>query len=176
MNSQSNQSNQSNPFNVSRGTIRTPSSYKVEAVKEMLNLRAQMFGTVLALLVKHNWDEAQARCDTTPSSAGVTYLPIEGLSMKLYFAPSTAPSKGVGMHMLIVKNEEPTHVLFIGFYEFSIISQIVASLGQMKLVRGMDECREVKTRQWAMSNVDKLSHRLVTCLFGSDLRGLYTLI
>ena len=173
MNSQSNQPNQSN---VSRGTIRTPSSYKVEAVKEMLNLRARMFGAVLALLVKHNWDEAQARCDTAPSSAGVTYLPIEGLSMKLYFAPSEDPSQGIGLYMLIVKNEEPTHVLFIGFYEFSIISQIVASLGQMKLVRGMDECREVKTRQWAMSNVDKLSHRLVTCLFGSDLRGLYTLI
>ena len=171
-----NQSNQSNPFNVSRGTLRTPSSYKVEAVKEMLNLRAQMFGTVLALLVKHNWDEAQARYDTAPSSAGVTYLPIEGLGMKLYFMPSTAPSKGIGTHMLIVKNEEPTHVLFIGFYEFSIISQIVAGVGQMKLVRGMDECREVKTRQWAMSNVDKLSHRIVTCLFGSDLKGLYSLL
>ena len=170
------QSNQSNPFNVSRGTLRTPSSYKVRAVKEMLTLRAHRFGTVLALLVKHNWDEAQARYDTTPSSAGVTYLPIEGLSMKLYFMPSVNPSHGIGMHMLIVKNDEPTHVLFIGFYEFSIISQIVASIGQMKLVRGIDECREVKTRQWAMSNVDKLSHRIVTCLFGSDLRELYNLI
>ena len=96
--------------------------------------------------------------------------------MKLYFAPSVNPSHGVGMHMLIVKNEEPTYVLFMGFYEFSIICQIVASLGQMKLVRGIDECREVKTRQWAMSNVDKLSHRIVTCLFGSDLKGLYNLI
>ena len=56
--------NQSNQSNVSRGTIRTPSSYKVEAVKEMLNLRAHMFGTALALLVKHNWDEAQP--DTIP--------------------------------------------------------------------------------------------------------------
>ena len=166
----------SNPFNVSRGTIRTPSSYKVKAVKELLNLRAHMFGAVLALLVKHNWDEAQARYDTTPSSAGVTYLPIDGLSMKLYFAPSVNPSQGIGLHMLIVKDEEPTYVLFIGFYEFSIISQIVAGIGQMKLVRGMDECREAKTRQWVMSNVDKLSHRIVTCLFGSDLRELYSLI
>ena len=171
-----NQSNQSNPFNVSRETLRTPSSYKVEAVKEMLNLRARMFGTVLALLVKHNWDEAQARYDTMPSSAGVTYLPIDGLSMELYFVPSVNPSQGIGLHMLIVKHEEPTHVLFIGFYEFSIISQIVAGVGQMRLVRGEDECREVKTRQWVMSNVDKLSHRIVTCLFGSDLRGLYILI
>ena len=168
--------NQSNQSNVSREPLRTPSSYKVRAVKELLNLRAHMFGTVLALLVKHNWDEAQARYDTTPSSASVTYLPIEGLSMKLYFAPSVNPSQGIGLHMLIVKNEEPTYVLFIGFYEFSIISQIVASLGQMKLVKGMDECREVKTRQWAMSNVDKLSHRIVTCLFGSDLKELYSLI
>ena len=169
-------SNQSNQSNVSRGTLRTPSSYKVRAVTEMLNLRAHRFGTVLALLVKHNWDEAQARYDTTPSSAGVTYLPIEGLRMKLYFAPSEEPSHGIGLHMLIVKNEEPTYVLFIGFYEFSIISQIVASIGQMKLVRGMEECREVKTRQWAMSNVDKLSHRIVTCLFGSDLKELYKVI
>ena len=169
-------SNQSHQPNVSRGTIRTPSSYKVQAVKEMLNLRAHMFGHVLALLVKHNWDEAQARYDTTPSSAGVTYLPITDLNMKLYFMPSVNPSHGIGMHLLIVKGEEPAYVLFIGFHEFSIICQIVASLGQMKLVRGMDECREVKTRQWAMSNVDKLSHRIVTCLFGSDLRELYSLI
>ena len=177
---QSNQSNQSNPFNVSRETLRTPSSYKVRAVKEMLNLRAHMFGPVLALLVKHNWNEAQAQAQaryyTMPSSAGVTYLPIEELSMGLYFMPSVNPSQGIGLHMLIVKNEEPTHVLFIGFYEFSIISQIVAGVGQMKLVRGEDECREVKTRQWVMSNVDKLSHRIVTCLFGSDLKELYMLI
>ena len=171
-----NQSKQPNPFNVSRDTLRTPSSYKVRAVKEMLNLRAHMFGPVLALLVQHNWDEAQAQYDTAPSSAGVTYLPIDGLNMKLYFAPSVNPSNGIGMHMLIVKDEEPTYVLFIGFYEFSIICQIVASLGQMKLVKGMDECREVKTRQWVMSNVDKLSHRIVTCLFGSDLKELYSLI
>ena len=173
---QSNQSNQSSPFNVSRETLRTPSSYKVRAVKEMINLHSHTFDTAMALLVKHNWDEAQARYDTAPSSAGVIYLPIDGLNMKLYFAPSGEPSQGIGMHMLIVKNEEPTYVLFIGFYEFSIISQIVASLGQMKLVRGIDECREVKTRQWAMSNVDKLSHRIVTCLFGSDLKELYSLI
>ena len=177
---QSNQPNQSTTFNVSRETLRTPSSYKVRAVKEMLNLRAHMFGSALALLVKHNWNEAQAqaqaRYDTMPSSAGVTYLPIEGLSMGLYFMPSVNPSQGIGLHMLIVKNEEPTHVLFIGFYEFSIISQIVAGVGQMKLVRGEDECREVKTRQWVMSNVDKLSHRIVTCLFGSDLQELYVLI
>ena len=173
---QPNQPNQSNPFNVSRETLRTPSSYKVRAVKEMLNLRAHMFGPVLALLVTHNWNEAQARYDTMPSSAGVTYLPIEGLSMGLYFMPSVNPSQGIGLHMLIVKNAEPTHVLFIGFYEFSIISQIVAGVGQMGLVRGIDECREGKTRQWVMSNVDKLSHRIVTCLFGSDLRELYVLI
>ena len=170
------QSNVSNQSNVSRETIRTPSSYKVRAVKELLNRHAPVFGTALALLVKHNWDVAPARYDTTPSSASVIYLPIEGLSMKLYFAPSVNPSHGIGLHMLIVKNEEPTYVLFIGFYEFSIICQIVASIGQMKLVRGMDECREVKTRQWAMSNVDKLSHRIVTCLFGSDLKELYSLI
>ena len=168
--------NQSNQSNVSRGTIRTPSSYKVRAVKEMLNLRAHMFGPALALLVKHNWDVAQAQYDPTPAPASVIYMPIGGLSMKLYFAPSVAPSHGIGMHMLIVKNEEPTYVLFIGFYEFSIICQIVASIGQMKLIRGIDECREAKTRQWAMSNVDKLSHRVVTCLFGSDLEGLYSLI
>ena len=168
-----NQSNQSNQSNVSRETIRTPSSYKVRAVKEMLNLRAPVFGTALALLVKHNWDVAQAQCDTTPSSASVIYLPIVDLNMKLYFAPSVNPSHGIGMHLLIVKNGEPTYVLFIGFHEFSIICQIVASLGQMKLVRGIDECREVKTRQWAMGNVDKLSHRIVTCLFGSDLQELY---
>ena len=176
------QSNQSNPFNVSRGTLRTPSSYKVRAVKEMLNLRAHMFGTALALLVKSNWDvqqaqaQAQARYDTPPSSDSVTYLPLVDLNMKLYFAPSVNPSHGIGMHMLIVKNEEPAYVLFMGFYEFSIICQVVASLGQMKLVRGIDECREVKARQWVMSNVDKLSHRIVTCLFGSDLKGLYSLI
>ena len=168
--------NQSNQSNVSRETIRTPSSYKVRAVKEMLSLRAYMFGTVLALLVKHNWDEAQARYDTTLSSASVTYLPIEGVNMKLYFAPSVNPSQGIGMHMLIVKNEEPTYVLFIGFHEFTLIAQIIAGIGQMKLVRGIDECRESKTRNWVMSNVDKLSHRIVTCLFGSDLKELYNLI
>ncbi len=175
----------SNQSNVSRETLRTPSSYKVRAVKELVAACNCSLASALALLVKFNWDEAQARYDTTPSSASVTYLPIEGLNMKLYFMPSVNPSHGIGMHMLIVKDEEPTHVLFIGFYEFSIISQIVASIGQMKLVKGMrgmrgmrgiDECREVKTRHWVMSNVDKLSHRIVTCLFGSDLKELYSLI
>ena len=177
--SNSNQSNVSNVSNVSRGTLRTPSSYKVQAVKEMLNLRAHMFASALALLVKSNWDEAKAKSypvRSSTNSASVSYLPINDLNTGLYFAPSTAPSKGIGLHMLIVKDEDPTYVLFIGFYEFSIISQIVAGLGQMKLVRGIDECREVKTRQWVMSNVDKLSHRIVTCLFGSDLEELYTLI
>ena len=142
-------------------------------------MRNCSLASALALLVKHNWDEAEAKAEAKSSSASVTYLPIEGLNMKLYFAPSTAQSNGIGLHMLIVKDEEPTYVLFIGFYEFSIISQIVASLGQMKLVKGMegmDECREIKTRQWGMSNVDKLSHRIVTCLFGSDLKDLYSLI
>ena len=161
-------------FNVSRETLRTPSSYKVQAVKEMLNLRAHMFGPVLALLVKHNWDEAQARYDTTLADAGVTYLPIEGLSMKLYFMPSTAPSNGIGMHMLIVKDEEPTHVLFIGFYEFTLIAQIIAGIGQFKLIKG-DTCRESKTRDWVLGNVDRLSHRVVKGLF-NNLEGLYNLL
>ena len=169
-------SNQSNPFNVSRGTLRTPSSYKVEAVKDLLNIHPYMFGPVLASLVNSNWDEAEAKSYPGPSSAGVTYLPIEGLSMGLYFAPSVNPSQGIGLHMLIVKDEEPTYVLFIGFYEFTLIAQVIAGLGQFKLVRGIDECREVKTRNWVMSNVDKLSHRIVTCLFGYDLKGLYSLI
>ena len=169
-------SNQSNHANVSRETLRTKSSYKVQAVKEMLNLRAHMFGTVLASLVNSNWDVAEAKSYPGPSSAGVTYLPIEGLSMGLYFAPSVNPSQGIGLHMLIVKDEEPTHVLFIGFYEFTLIAQIIAGIGQMKLVRGGDECRESKTRNWVMSNVDKLSHRIVTCLFGSDLKELYILL
>ena len=165
-----------NPSNVSRETLRTPSSYKVQAVKEMINLHSHMFGTALALLVKFNWDVAQAQYDTTPASASVSYLPIVDLNMKLYFAPSVNPSHGIGMHMLIVKNEEPAYVLFIGFYEFTLVTQIIAGVGQMKLVKGIDECREVKTRRWVMSNVDKLSHRIVTCLFGSDLRELYSLI
>ena len=168
-------SNQSNPANVSRETLRTPSSYKVQAVKELLNLRAHMFGTVLASLVNSNWDEAEAKSYPGPSSASVTYLPIEGLSMGLYFAPSVNPSQGIGLHMLIVKDEEPAHVLFIGFYEFTLIAQIIAGIGQLKLVKG-DECRESKTRNWVISNVDKLSHRIVTCLFGSDLKGLYSLL
>ena len=165
-----------NPSNVSRETLRTPSSYKVQAVKEMLNLHSHMFGTALALLVKFNWDVAQAQYDTTPASASVSYLPLVDLNMKLYFAPSVNPSHGIGMHMLIVKNEEPAYVLFIGFYEFTLVTQIIAGVGQMKLVKGIDECREVKTRRWVMSNVDKLSHRIVTCLFGSDLKELYSLI
>lgn len=166
----------SNQSNVPRETLRTPSSYKAQAVKNLLSSHPHMFGIALATLVKFNWDEAQAKSYTVSSSASVAYLPIRGLNMGLYFAPSITNTAGIGMHMLIVKNEEPTHVLFIGFYEFSIISQIVAGVGQMKLVKGIDECREVKTRKWVMSNVDKLSHRLVTCLFGSDLQELYTLI
>lgn len=168
--------NQSNQPNVSRGTIRTPSSYKVEAVKELAATCNCSLASAMASLAKFNWDEAKAKSYPVQSSINVSYLPIDDLNMQLYFATSAAQSKGIGLHMLIVKDGEPTYVLFIGFYEFSIICQIVASLGQMKLVRGIDECREVKTRQWAMSNVDKLSHRIVTCLFGSDLKELYTLI
>ena len=172
-------SNQSNQFNVSRETIRPPSSYKVRAVKDLAAACNCSLSSALASLVNSNWDEAKAKSSPVQSSISVTYLPINDLNMKLYFAPSVNPSHGIGTHMLIVKNEEPTYVLFIGFHEFSIISQIVAGLGQMKLVRGMkgmDECREGKTRQWVMSNVDKLSHRIVTCLFGSDLGGLYSLV
>ena len=177
--SNSNQSNVSNVSNVSRGSIRTPSSYKVQAVKELVTAYNRSLSSALAALVKFNWDVAEAKSypvRSSANSASVSYLPINDLNTGLYFAPSTAPSNGIGLHMLIVKDNEPTYVLFIGFYEFSIISQIVAGLGQMKLVRGMDECREVKTRQWVMSNVDKLSHRIVTCLFGSDLEVLCTLI
>ena len=172
----------SNQSNVSRETLRTPSSYKVQAVKELAAACNCSLASALASIVKFNWDEAKAKScpvQSSTNSASVTYLPIDDLNMKLYFAPSTAPSKGIGMHMLIVKGNEPTYVLFIGFYEFSIICQIVAGLGQMKLVRGMtgrDECREIKTRQWVMSNVYKLSHRIVTCLFGSYLEELYNLI
>ena len=168
-------SNQSNVSNVSRGTIRTPSSYKVQAVKELVTACNCSLASALASLVNSNWNVAEAKSCPVPSSANVSYLTIDGLNMKLYFAPSEEPSHGIGLHTLIVKNEEPTYVLFIGFYEFSIISQIVAGIGQMKLVKG-DVCRESKTRNWVMSNVDKLSHRIVTCLFGSDLRELYTLI
>lgn len=98
------QPNQPNASNVSRETLRTPSSYKVQAVKEMLNLRTHMFASALALLVKFNWDVAQAQYDPAPASTNVSYLPIEGLSMKLYFAPSVNPSHGIGLRMLIVKD------------------------------------------------------------------------
>ena len=165
--------------NVSRETIRTPSSYKVRAVKELAATCNCSLASAMASLVKSNWDEAKAKSypvQSSINSAGVTYLPIDDLNMQLYFTTSAAQSNGIGLHMLIVKDGEPAYVLFIGFYEFSIICQIVASIGQMKLVKGIDECREVKTRQWAMSNVDKLSHRIVTCLFGSDLKELYILI
>ena len=168
-----------NQSNVPRETIRTRSSYKVRAVKDLMAACNCSLSSALASLSNSNWDVAAAKSypvGSSPNSASVTYLPINDLNMKLYFAPSVNPSQGIGMHMLIVKDEEPTYVLFIGFHEFSIICQIVASLGQMKLVRGIDECREIKTRQWVMSNVDKLSHRIVTCLFGSDLEELYTLI
>ena len=167
-----------NQSNVSRETIRTPSSYKVRAVKELVEDCNCSLASALAANVAHNWASnwaSDVECLRTFDNQ-VSHLQLSDLNMKLYFAPSTAQSKGIGMHMLIVKDEEPTYVLFIGFYEFSIICQIVASLGQMKLVRGIDECREIKTRQWAMSNVDKLSHRIVTCLFGSDLKELYSLL
>ena len=169
---------QSNQSNVSRGTIRTPSSYKVRAVKELVAACNCSLASALAANVAHNWASnwaSDVECLRTFDNQ-VSRLQLSDLSMKLYFMPSVNPSHGIGMHMLIVKDNEPAYVLFIGFYEFSIICQIVASLGQMKLVKGMDECREVKTRQWVMSNVDKLSHRIVTCLFGSDLKELYTLI
>ena len=168
-----------NQSNVSRETLRTPSSYKVRAVKELVTACNCSLASALASLVNSNWNVAEAKSCPVQSSANVSYLPIDGLNMKLYFAPSEDPSHGIGMHMLVVKDNEPAYVLFIGFYEFSIICQIIAGIGQFKLVKGMkgrDECREIKTRQWVMSNVDKLSHRIVTCLFGSDLKGLYTLI
>ena len=164
--------------NGSRETIRTPASYKVQAVKELVTAYNCSLASALAATVANNWASNWA-LDVECLGAfddQVSHLQLSDLNMKLYFAPSVNPSHGIGMHMLIVKNEEPTYVLFIGFYEFSIICQIVASIGQMKLVRGMDECREIKTRQWGMSNVDKLSHRIVTCLFGSDLKELYSLI
>ena len=169
---------QSNQSNVSRETLRTPSSYKVQAVKELVAARNCSLASALAANVAHNWASnwaSNVECLRTFDNQ-VSRLQLSDLNMKLYFAPSTAPSNGIGLHMLIVKGNDPTYVLFIGFYEFSIICQIVASIGQMKLVKGVDECREVKTRQWAMSNVDKLSHRIVTCLFGSDLKELYSLL
>ena len=169
---------QSNQSNVSRETIRTPSSYKVRAVKELVAACNCSLASALAANVAHNWASnwaSDVECLRTFDNQ-VSRLQLSDLNVKLYFMPSVNPSQGIGLHMLIVKDEEPTYVLFIGFYEFSIICQIVASLGQMKLVKGIDECREVKTRQWVMSNVDKLSHRIVTCLFGSDLKELYNLI
>ena len=168
--------NQSNVSNVSRETLRTPSSYKVRAVKELAATCNCSLASAMASLAKFNWDEAKAKSYPVQSSINVSYLPIDDLNMQLYFATSAAQSKGIGLHMLIVEDGEPTYVLFIGFYEFSIISQIVAGVGQMKLVKGIDECREGKTRQWVLSNVDKLNHRIVTCLFGRDLQELYTLI
>ena len=171
----------SNQSNDSRETLRTPSSYKVQAVKKVAAACNCSLASALAANVAHNWTNvasnwaSNVECLKTFDNQ-VSSLQLSDLSMKLYFAPSTAPSHGIGMNMLVVKDEEPTYVLFIGFHEFSIISQIAAGFGQMKLVRGIDKCREVKTRQWAMSNVDKLSHRIVTCLFGSDLEELYTLL
>ena len=170
--------NQPNPFNVSRETLRTPSSYKVQAVKNLAAACNVSLAAALAANVAYNWasDWGMPHCAGWAYEERVSCLQLNDLNMKLYFAPSVNPSQGIGLHMLIVKDEEPTHVLFIGFYEFSIISQIVAGVGQMKLVKGLDECREVKTRQWVLSNVDKLSHRIVTCLFGSDLKELYKII
>lgn len=178
MNSQSNQSNQSN---VSRETLRTPSSYKVQAVKALVDGRKLTFApewaVILSSLVHTNWAEpANYPGEGWNSVDTVNCLQMPDLHMQLYGMPSITNNAGIGMHLLIVKNEEPTHVLFIGFHEFSIISQIVAGIGQMKLIKGIDECREVKTRRWVMSNVDKLSHRIVTCLFGSNLKELYTLL
>ena len=170
--------NQSSPFTVSRETIRTPSSYKVEAVKSLVAACKVSFAAALAANVTHNW-ASDVECLIAAGWAfenQVSCLQLNDLKVELYFMPSVNPSHGIGMHMLIVKSEEPTHVLFIGFHEFSIICQIVASIGQMKLVSGIDECREVKTRRWVMSNVDKLSHRIVTCLFGHDLKALYNLL
>ena len=172
------QSNVSNVSNVSRETIRTPSSYKVQAVKKLAAACNCSLASALAANVAHNWASnwaSNVECLRAFDNQ-VSRLQLNDLNMKLYFAPSTATSHGIGLHMLIVKDNEPTYVLFMGFHEFSIICQIVASLGQMKLVKGMDECREVKTRHWVMSNVDKLSHRIVTCLFGSDLKELYNLL
>ena len=172
-----NQSNQSNLFNVSRETLRTPSSYKVEAVKRLGATCKVSLAAALAANVTYNW-ASDVECFLATGGAfenQVSRLQLNDATVELYFMPSVIPSQGIGLHMLIVKNEEPTYVLFIGFYEFSIICQIIAGIGQFKLVRG-DECRESKTRNWVMSNVDKLSHRIVTCLFGSDLKELYHLI
>ena len=169
--------NQSSPFNVSRETLRTPSSYKVQAVKRLVATCKVSLAAALAANVTYNW-ALDVECFLATGGAfenQVSRLQLNDVKVELYFMPSVNPSQGIGLHMLIVKNEEPTHVLFIGFYEFSIISQIIAGIGQFKLVRG-DECRESKTRNWVMSNVDKLSHRIVTCLFGSDLQELYTVI
>ena len=176
-----NQSNQSNPFNVSREPLRAPSSYKVEAVKSLVATCQVSLAAALAANVTYNW-ASDVECFLATGGTfenQVSRLQLNDATVELYFMPSVIPSQGIGMHMLVVKNEEPAYVLFIGFYEFSIICQIVAGVGQMKLVRGMkgvDECREIKTRQWVMSNVDKLNHRIVTCLFGSDLKDLYSLI
>ena len=173
-----NQSNHSKLFNVSRETLRTPSSYKVEAVKRLVATCKVSLAAALAANVTYNW-ASEVECSLATGGAfenQVSRLQLNDATVELYFMPSGNHSNGIGLHMLIVKNEEPTHVLFIGFYEFSIISQIIAGIGQMKLVRGIDECRESKTRNWVMSNVDKLSHRVVTCLFGSDLKELYHLI
>ena len=169
---------QSNQSKVSRETIRTPSSYKVQAVRNLAAACNVSLATALAANVTYNW-ASDVECFLAAGGAfenQASRLQLNDLNMGLYFLSSVNPSQGIGMHMLIVKNEEPTHVLFIGFYEFSIICQIVASIGQMKLVKGVDECREVKTRRWVMSNVDRLNHRIATCLFGSDLKELYTLI
>ena len=169
--------NQPNPLSVSRGTIRTQSSYKVEAVKSLAAACKVSLAAALAANVTYNWaSDVECLIAGGAFENQVSRLQLNDLNMGLYFMSSVNPSQGIGLHMLIVKDEEPTYVLSIGFHEFSIICQIVASIGQMKLVKGIDERREVKTRQWVMSNVDKLSHRLVTCLFGSDLRGLYSLI
>ena len=174
-------SNRPTPSNVSRETLRTPSSYKVQAVKNLAGERPLTFrpewACILAALVHTNWAEPNNYpTEGWDSVSAINCLQMPDLLMQLYVMPSLSEAAGIGMHMLTVKDNEPTHVLFIGFHEFSIISQIVAGVGQMKLVRGIDECREAKTRRWVMSNIDKLSHRIVTCLFGSGLKELYNLL
>ena len=167
----------------SSGTLKLPATYKLEALSQLLDTHNVQFAQALAIMVENNWqsesvvcaDASQVTYDWWPIGDEVMVIPMGDLNMELYFLNSPSPSKGIGMHLLIVKEHIPKHVLFIGFHEFTLITQIIAGIGQFKLVRG-DECRESKTRSWVMSNVDKLSHRIVTCLFGSDLKELYHLI
>ena len=61
--------NQSNQSNVSRETIRTPSSYKVQAVKELAAARNCSLASALASLGNSNWDVAEAKACPVRSSA-----------------------------------------------------------------------------------------------------------